>query len=560
MASARLSRLASWLLLLATAAAILLREPRMLLAPRMWGEDGTNFYRFAFQNGPLAALRYLPVNGPGYYSFLQDAAAALAVLLGPPEWAAQVFLWLSLLAQLSPAIVVLFGRSYVWDTTWKRALVCALLVVSPAAGIELWLNLVIAMNHLGLAALCALLEDLRADVSRARAWGLRLLLVVGGLTGPWVVALTPLFALKARAERSRESRVHLALLLACCLVQGTVVLRTMTQGALDHERATGVPPTMMLNVAAAAHVLRPLVGPLLDRYVDATGIRPALRPDGEPGVYAQGLLVLLPLLLAVGALLAPPPRRWQRWSLLGGLVLSSGVASLGAYGVAVGRYVFIPGLTVALILVDNLGATASAWQRLRRLLSAAVLAVTLGVGIVTWHENRTFPDWEADFAAWSDEVAQWRADPNHSLACMPRIFAVDLQREGIARDFKADVAGLEGVTLGGGGRSELLLPVRGVPTFGRLVLEIDGDAPPEAFTLGLEMLGPDGQPISAGRMATVRRRSTPGHPVLADGLPHGPGLLRVAALRLHLTAASGEGPAPAIKIRRARYGDELLFF
>jgi len=558
--SARLSRAVPWLLLLATAAAILLREPRMLLAPRLWGEDGTNYYRFAFQNGALAALRYLPLNGPGYYSFAQDAAAALAVVLGPPEWAAQVFLWLSLLAQLSPALVVLFGRSYVWDTTGKRALVCALLVFSPAAGVELWLNLVIAMNHFGLAALCVLMEDLRADVTRARAWGLRVLLVVGGLTGPWVVALTPLFALKARAERSRESRLHLALLLGACLVQGAVVLRTVTQGALDHERATGVPPAMMLNVAAAAHALRPLLGTLFDRFVDATGIRQSLRPGAEAGIYLNGLLFLLPPLLALAALLAPPPRRWQRWALLGGLLISSGVASVGAYGVAVGRYVFIPGLTVALILVDNLAAPATPWQRLRRRVSAGLLAVTLGVGIVTWHENRTFPDWEPEFASWSDEVARWRADPQHRLACMPRIFEVDLQREGIARDFKAVLEGLRGVTLGAGGRDELLVPVRGVPTFGRLVLELDAEAPPEAFTLGLEFLGADGQVIASGRMANVRRRSTPGHPVLADGLPHGPGLLRVAALRFRLAPASGDGPAAPIAIRRARYGDELLFF
>ncbi|HZL99111.1 MAG TPA: hypothetical protein VFD43_02570, partial [Planctomycetota bacterium] len=304
------ARTASLLLLALTAAAILLREPRLLLEPRLWGEDGSNYYRYAFQNGWLAALTYFPVNGPGYYSFAQDAAAALAVALGPPERAAQIFLWISLLAQLTPALVVLFGRSYVWDTTWKRALVCALIVFSPAAGIELWLNLVIAMNHFGLAALCLLVEDLRAPVSRTRAWLQRLLLVAGGLTGPWVVALTPLFVLKARSERSREARVQLGLLLAACLVQGAIVASLLLQGSLDRERATGAPLALRLNVAAAAHVLRPLCGGLLDWFVDVASIRPALRPGAEAGVYLRGLLALLPLLAGVAALVLPPPSRW----------------------------------------------------------------------------------------------------------------------------------------------------------------------------------------------------------------------------------------------------------
>jgi hypothetical protein len=552
------ARLTALLLLLLTAAGILAREPRLLLEPRMWGEDGSNYYRFAFQNGWLDALLYLPLNGPGYYSFAQDAASLLAVLLGPPERAAQVFLWLSLLAQLSPALVVLFGRSHVWDTTGKRALVCALLVLSPAAGIEVWLNLVIAMNHLGLAALCVLMEDLRPPVSRGRAWGLRLLLLVGGLTGPWVVALAPLFILKARAERSRESKVQLGVVLATCAVQAAVVVATLSQGALDRERAAAVPLVLMLDTVAVAHVLRPIFGGLLDRFVELAALGPALRGGAEPAVYWHGLLLLLPLLAAVTALLVPPPSRWQRWTLLGGLVLSSAVAAVGAYGVAVGRYAFIPGLAVGLLLVDNLGAAATRWQRARRRISAVLLAASLAAGAWGWHDHRADPGWEADYPAWTQEVERWRANPDHALVGMPRAFRVPLQRRGIAADLKAELARLEGLTFSPSGRHELLLPVRGIPAFGRLVLELDSAVPSEGIALSLDFLQPDGTPLASGRMVEVRRRSRPGHPVLADALARGPGLGRVAALRLRLTAP--DGGDSTITIRRARFGDELLFF
>ena len=551
------ARLTALLLLLLTAAGILAREPRLLLEPRLWGEDGSNYYRFAFQNGLLDALLYLPLNGAGYYSFAQDAASALTVALVPPEGAAQLFLWLSLLAQLTPALVVLWGRSYVWDTTARRALVCALLVLSPAAGIEVWLNLVIAMNHLGLAALCVLMEDLRPPVSRARTWGLRLLLLVGGLTGPWAVALAPLFVLKALAERTREARVQLGIVLATCAVQGAVVLATLSQGALDRERGTAVPLGLMLDTVTVHHVLRPILGGLLDRFVELASLRPALRGGSEPAVYWRGLLLLAPLLAGAASLLAPPPWRWQRWALLGGLVLSSAVAAVGAYGVAVGRYAFLPGLAVGLLLVDNLGAASTRWQRARRRVSVLLLAVSLAAGAWGWRDHRADPGWEADYPAWADEVARWRANPDHALVGMPRAFLIPLQRRGIAADLKAELARLEGLELSAAGKRELLLPVRGVPAFGRLVLELDSAVPPGDLALSLDLLRHDGTPLASGPMVEVRRRSRPGQPVLADALVRGPGLGRVAALRLRLTAPEDGRP---VTIRRARFGDELLFF
>jgi len=453
---------------------------------------------------------------------------------------------------------VLFGRSAVWDTTGKRALVCALLVLSPAAGIEVWLNLVIAMNHLGLAALCVLMEDLRPPVSRARAWSLRLLLLVGGLTGPWVVALAPLFVLKALAERTRESRVQLGVVLGTCAVQAAVVLATLSQGALDRERSAPVPLGLMLDVVAVAHVLRPLFGGLLDRLVELAALDPALRGGAEPAVYWHGLLLLLPPLAAVAALIVPPPSRWQRWVLLGGLVLSSAVATVGAYGLAVGRYAFLPGLAVGLLLVDNLGATATRWQRARRRLSAVLLALSLAAGAWGWHDHRADPGWEADYPPWAQEVARWRTNPEHALTGMPRAFRFSLQRRCIAADLKAELARLEGLTLSPAGRRELLLPIRGVPAFGRLVLELDSAVPGDDLFLSLDFLQPDGTPLASGRMVEVRRRSRPGHPVLADALVRGPGLGRVAALRLRLTAP--DGGDSTVTIRRARFGDELLFF
>jgi hypothetical protein len=546
------------LLSLLAGAAILLREPRLLLEPRLWGEDGTLYYRYAFQNGVLDALLYIPVNGPGYYSFAQVGASALAAALFAPEAVADVFLWLSLLVQLSPVLVVAFGRSSVWDRPWKQALVCALIVASPAAGIELWLNLVIAMNHFGLAALCVLMEDLREPVGRARAWGQRLLLLAGGLTGPWVVTLTPLFALKARAERSRESRVQLGLLLACCLVQGTVVWLTVSQGALDRQRATDPSPVMMVNVATYAHVLRPLVGSLADGLVETAELRPSLRPGSEPGAYLRGLALLLPVLLAALALVVPPPRRWQRWALLGALLLTSLIASLGAlHHIATGRYAYIPGLVLSLLLVDNLGQAATRWQRARRAVSALLLASALGMGIAGWHEHRRLPGWEPDYPAWSTEVARWRADARHVLGGTPDVFDIDLQRRGIAAELKQGLKALEGVTLTAGGRQELLLPVDGLPNFGRLLLDVETGLPHEAFTLSFDFVLPDGQVLATGRLVPLPARSRPGRLALVDAVPRMQDLGRVGALRLRLQVTAPGGGA--LTIRRARFGDELLF-
>ena len=81
--------------------AVLLRAPRVIAARRFWAEDGSVFFEYAWNHGPLDSLLSADF---GYFLFLPNLAGLLAVQL-PLEWAPLMVIAIALLVQVLPGIL-----------------------------------------------------------------------------------------------------------------------------------------------------------------------------------------------------------------------------------------------------------------------------------------------------------------------------------------------------------------------------------------------------------------------------------------------------------------------
>ena len=227
--------------LLAVAVVVFLRVPEILLEGRFWAEGATVYFRAAVQE-PWAETFFSPFGG--YYSLLNRMGAEAATWV-PLEAAPLVTGYLSFAIMLLPSLMILFLPNRLGILGWRRCLLGAL-IAFPTMGAEVWLNLVNNQFWLGVAAGLVLMIDTR---ERWTIWFLAPLLVIAVLTGPVATFLLPLFLLSAVIERDR-SFIQLTLIVcAGALLQGFLMIDTMTG---DHPRGADATPRPSLCRTAEA--------------------------------------------------------------------------------------------------------------------------------------------------------------------------------------------------------------------------------------------------------------------------------------------------------------------
>ncbi len=134
-------------LLLAFVILVCARMPDIVLHGRFWAEEGRYFFHDAASMGWRQALFY-PVGG--YLNIVANGAGLLAHALVPLRLAPFVTTGVALACQACPLLVLLSARD-----RWLQspAVLCAatLLLATPAAVDEVWLNSIHSQFQLGLA-------------------------------------------------------------------------------------------------------------------------------------------------------------------------------------------------------------------------------------------------------------------------------------------------------------------------------------------------------------------------------------------------------------------------
>ena len=91
-------------LLVISAFVIFLHAPNVFLSPRFWMEEGSVYFKYAFNNSFIDALSQIH---QGYFSLWPNMATAIANLAMPMEYAPNITLLFAFIAQILPVILIL---------------------------------------------------------------------------------------------------------------------------------------------------------------------------------------------------------------------------------------------------------------------------------------------------------------------------------------------------------------------------------------------------------------------------------------------------------------------
>ncbi len=403
--------------------AIYLRAPSLLSAPRFWAEEGSVYFAYAYAHPWLDTL----VTPHGLYLLLYTNLAAIVAARAVPLTSAPLVTTLCAFAvQALTLALILWSRSALWRSDTRKVVGCLIVLLTPISG-ELWLTTTNSQFYLSLVTFLILVD--RVDgASRFRVHAYRVLLVLAGLTGPVSCFLAPLFLLKAWRERQREDRIHTGILLACTLVQLTVLWSLRHEPAVARRFAVVDVPTLA-SIVWTNTIVWPFGGlPLAQAFADV--IFRACSGGRLPFVVLGLLLLCLEVLLLW--CIAAPVETSARRALLGSYLLltvlsiMAGTSSLPDKAALMqpglgGRYFYVPTVLLLLLLLVNI--QRDLFASARSLFCLALLAAALIWGARAYQPPpATGPDWPM-------EVRRWQEDAEYRLHIWPPGWSVSLKKQ-----------------------------------------------------------------------------------------------------------------------------------
>ena len=388
--------------MLVLALVIDVRIPNVWTQGRFWAEEGTVFFRKAWN---LPWWEALLAPHAGYLNLVGNAAALLAAHLTTLRAAPYVTTTIGVIIQCLPAMLLSTSRDKWLQSRLVLVIASAVIVCAPVPE-EVWANSADSHFHLALCVGLILAIETQSGVM-GKVHGCVILLAA--LSGPAAWSLIPLYALRAVLDRSKPRALQGLMLLLGAMIQ---IAFFAGLGSRDSSAS----PSVLGAIVLAKHVLTPLLGHRL-----ASAPVADLRHQFESGSGPLWPLALVVILFAIAFVAAASrPTKAPLWLLVASLMLAA-TAYLGSLGqkidlisvVGGGRYAFAPQVLIGLAL---LSWTVIYPGRLR-VLSGLILVWIVGVGGWNYFVP-TFPDAMAG-PVWRDEVEDWQSDPRRPLQIWP---------------------------------------------------------------------------------------------------------------------------------------------
>ena len=403
---------------------IVYRAPYLLYAPRFFAEEGAVYFPFAYNSPWYHALFMVPL---GYFSLLNNTICLIAAKVLPLEYAPFFTTYVSLLILLIPFILVLYGRSVLFDTFPKKVLVC-LSILFLTTGV-LWLNIITCQFYLCLSVFLIVVQDVSVFVG-FRKWAARFLLVISGLTGTISCFLIPVYFLRHWKRKQRETRIQLLILLGCALIHAALFVLLMYMGAYKNRMASSHSLFNTLKVFFTLNFLYPIAGQTL--LMKASKVL-----THAPGadlihlswyvfltVYGCGLLFVL----ATGL-----KKHEQRLALLS-LFLLSVLLTVFSWNMAGGlRYAYVPNVLLLILLISCTGfGRKSRLDLFRNIAAVLLVSFSLFTGVLEY-KPRLKPSVDPSWPKWRDELDTWRKNPNYRIKIWPR-YQIDWRMKLVERE------------------------------------------------------------------------------------------------------------------------------
>ena len=173
-------------------AAIMLRRPDIILNAQPWAEDGRFWLQDAYNNGILSTL-FMPENG--YYQTISRITYSIALLFGLSK-AALVANIIGILIRACFIFFILSGRMS-FAPFICRATVALYVLLMPNIA-EGYPNITNMHWYLSMYLLCVIMSD--KPVSTAEKAHDFTLLIISGLSGPFIIFLAPCLLMKRVVE------------------------------------------------------------------------------------------------------------------------------------------------------------------------------------------------------------------------------------------------------------------------------------------------------------------------------------------------------------------------
>ncbi len=444
---------------------IFYRFPFLLIEPRFWAEEGTVYFYYAKIHTWLNSLLFCP-SVYGYFRLDVNLSTTLAAKLVPLKWAPTVTLYFSLIVMCIPLLIVIWGRSYIWDTPLKKVIVCLAILLIPVHTEEIWLNSLNSMTYFGLISLCILLEKLDS-LTPFRTWAYRGLLSFGCLSGVYSIFLFFMFGYKALCEKIKEAWVHFGILFFFSCIQFSIFVVAYLGQPHSSERFNIKYWGMSVTGQFLHHIIEPILGTKfqdgLASYIDFVRLYKSkeyfasvLNTYGTVSLFIIGVVLYH---------LIKGPKRFSRNLVFGSFCFLSFLSTFSSlYGIPEGRYAYIPGFLIFILILEkirdlNSNPDTSPIHALKKSTLVFLLAFSLGQGL--YHFRHVKFNFYEKGMSWKQEVKSWREDPDHLLQIYPLDWTMVLPPKEFLANWKYYSSSFQTISLesdGGWKETEIAVP------------------------------------------------------------------------------------------------------
>jgi len=399
---------------------IFYRSPELFLSPRLWAEEGILYFKYIYENSFLDGLFIIPSYTAGYYALSINLPILTFTYLLPLEYVPTATTYFSFSILLIPFIIILWGKSYLWDTVYKKILACLIILITPTAIVaEVWLNTINLQVYYGLISVIILLEKLE-DIGRLKTWFYRLLLIVGGLTGAYTTFLFFAFVAKAWQEKSKESRLHVIILFITSSIQSATFLWIKYLDMLSAKKLDHVDWLQMPIHIVYHYVLLPILGQdLLEdilRQFNAFPIEHYLTDLDRASLLSLSIIVMVLIFSFLLHILWHHRKTKVAYLLVIAFIFVAVLTTYGStFGVPKGRYTVLPSIIFLFIILNYINFTAFPK---RALFFTGIIGLAFFMGIQDYKDSRHLR-YHPKALTWGEQMAIWRENPDYQFHILP---------------------------------------------------------------------------------------------------------------------------------------------
>lgn len=201
---------------------IVSRRPDSITNPQFYAEDGVFWYSEAYNSENI--LKTLLTPKQGYFQTVSRIGGALSLLVNI-EYAPFLMNFLAIIIQVSPAIYFLSRRfEHIVPRISNRFLISLVYLLLPAT-FETHINLTNAMWRLSLLAFLIVIAE--SSQKRYQKIMENAVLLISGLSGPFVFFLFPILIIKSKVSSFKENLSRIFVLSSAFFVQVFAFIATM---------------------------------------------------------------------------------------------------------------------------------------------------------------------------------------------------------------------------------------------------------------------------------------------------------------------------------------------